>query len=85
VPYLLRDILEDAIAREPDMVLIDGDGSLETLVGRSAADVAIVITDEGRTAQVLEFRRRLLPDVSPQVIVRAIRDAAGNRAKECKP
>lgn len=61
------------------MVLIDGEGGLEMLVGRAAADVAIVITDEGRTALVLEFRRRLLPDVSPQAIVRAIRDAAGAR------
>jgi DNA-binding NarL/FixJ family response regulator len=39
----------------------------------------LVVTDDGRSAQLLEFRRRLMFDVSPQALVRAIRDAAGGR------
>jgi DNA-binding NarL/FixJ family response regulator len=105
MPRLLRDIIDDAIAREPDMMLIDeAGGDFEALVHRSAADVAIVVddspdreavhrqmlvdhpelkilvvTDDGRTAQLLELRRRLMSDVSAQSLVRAIRDAAGAR------
>jgi hypothetical protein len=101
VPRLLRAILEDAIAREPDMMLVDqASGDFETLVRRSDADVAIVaddlpdrgarhrqvliehpalkilvVTDGGRTAQLLEFRRRLISDVSLLALLEAIRGA----------
>jgi len=105
VPRLLRDIIETAVKREEDMVLVEvNGGDLAALVRDSAADVAIVaddsprrsaghrqalvdhpelkllvLTDDGRSAQLLELRRRLMSDVSPQALVRAIRDAAGAR------
>ena len=106
VPRLLRKIIEDAITREPDMMLVEAEGrDLDMVVRNSGAHVAIVVadrpesvarrhrqvflehpelkllmvTDDGRSAQLLEFRRRLMSDVSPQAIVQAIRDAAGAR------
>jgi hypothetical protein len=103
VPRLLRDIIEEAVRREADMMLVEAEGiDLAAVVRSSGADVAIVaddppdrgarhrqvlvehpnlkilvVGDNGRDAQLLEFRRHLMPDVSPQAIVRAIRDAAG--------
>jgi DNA-binding NarL/FixJ family response regulator len=102
VPRLLRAIIEEAVTRERDMMLVDADGiDLAALVRKSGADVAIVaddapdrgvrhrralvehpdlkifvVADNGREAQLLEFRRRLMPDVSPRALVEAIRDAA---------
>lgn len=35
----------------------------------------LVASDGGRTAQLLEFRRRLMSDVSPQALLEAIRSA----------
>ena len=101
VPRLLRDIIADAIAREPDMMLVDeSSGDIETLVRGADAEVAIVagdppdsgarhrqmlvehpelkilvVTEGGRAAQLLEFRKRLMSDVSPLALVMAIRDA----------
>jgi DNA-binding NarL/FixJ family response regulator len=36
-----------------------------------------VVADNGRDAQLLEFQQRLMPDVSPEALVRAIREAVG--------
>lgn len=103
VPRLLREIIEEAVTGEPDMMLVEGEGGdLDALVRKSNADVAIVaddspdrgashrqllvehpelkllmVTNDGRSAQLIEFRRRMMSDVSPQAIVQAIRDAAG--------
>jgi DNA-binding NarL/FixJ family response regulator len=99
IPRLLRDIIENAITQEPDMMLVEAAGAdLATLVRRSGADVAIVaddpldcdtrhtealvehpnlkilvLADNGREAHLLEFRRGLMPDISPRALVDVIR------------
>ncbi len=106
VPRLLRDIIDEAITRERDMMLVRAEGAdLAALVRDSGADVAIVaddaphrgarhrqalvehpnlkivvVTDDGRAARLLEFRQRLMPDISPRALVEAIRAAAGGNA-----
>ncbi|PYR72927.1 MAG: hypothetical protein DMF86_22040 [Acidobacteria bacterium] len=40
-----------------------------------------VVTDDGRAAHMLEFRRLPVADVSPQGLVEAIRDAVGTGAR----
>lgn len=100
MPRILREIIEGAVVREPDMMLVPGDSDSSAIVRRADVDVAIVahesrhgdaalrralvdnprlkmfvVTENGRTAHVLEFQSRAVGDLSPQALVRAIRTA----------
>src|SRR5262249_1710782 len=91
LPRLLRDIIAEAVRREADMMLVEADADVvivaddppdcgarhrQALVEHPELKI-LVVSDDGRTAQLLEFRRRLMSDVSPRALVDAIRDAAG--------
>ncbi len=103
MPGILRDIIEGAVARQPDMLLIDGSNDLDVaaVVKKCAPHVVIVadavgalepsyrgllvdnprlkiivVTDDGRSGQVLEFRRSPVAQMSPQGLIAAIRAAA---------
>ena len=102
MPRMLREIIEGALARQPDMLLLDfaADPDLATAVKRGAPNVVIVadangtagpsprkllvdnqqlkifvVTDDGRSGHLLEFRRLPVAQMSPQGLVTAIRAA----------
>jgi hypothetical protein len=102
MPRMLREIIEGAVERQPDMLLIDfaGDPDLATAVKHRAPNVVIVaaangttapshqkllidnpelkilvVTDDGRSGHLLEFRRLPIAQMSPQGLITAIRAA----------
>lgn len=69
--------LEDAVTRTNADVLIAADDRSETrfrllLVARPSLKV-FVLTQDGRNATVLEFKRARLADMSPTTLIEAIR------------
>src|SRR5262245_10126440 len=102
MPRILREIIEGAVEREPDMQLVErcGEADLATAVKKRAPNVVIVagsggavgpahhrllidnpelkifvVTDDGRSGHLLEFRRLPVAQMSPQGLVTAIRAA----------
>jgi chemotaxis response regulator CheB len=102
MPRMLREIIEGAVKRQPDMVLVDcaGDPDLATAVKRCTPNVVIVadansaltsspqkllidnpelkvfvVTDDGRSGHLLEFRRLPVAHMSPEGLITAIRAA----------
>jgi DNA-binding NarL/FixJ family response regulator len=102
MPRILREIIEGAVERQPDMQLVErcADVDLATAVKQRAPNVVIVadsggaaapahqkllidnpelkifvVTDDGRSGHLLEFRRLPVAQMSPQGLITAIRAA----------
>jgi hypothetical protein len=89
MPRLLRDIVEEIVRSQPDMEITGQHEEGELIVESHQADVVILgehadarlkiatVANNERGANLVESLRLSTNELSPHILVEAIRDAAG--------
>ena len=115
LPTLLRDILSDAVAREPDMEIVataETEADLESAMGRAQPDVVVTGAHGPEAGAIVSDVRRIapsvvvvaiaqkgdratlyspesppleIPDISPGVLLKAIRDHCATKGNTRLP
>jgi hypothetical protein len=89
MPRLLRDIVEEIVRSQPDMEITGQHEKGEFVVQPNQADVVVLgergdgklriatVANNERGTNLVESRRLSTEELSPQILVEAIRHAAG--------